>query len=82
MIKLFWNTQNQIKPESTDPNREDVFNYNWGIYHKASSNDWIFLLLNTIKYEVILDLDKIEKNDTLIIIDSSIEKKKRFIFKT
>ena len=76
MIKLFWNTQNLIKPKSSDPNREDVFNYNWGNYHKVSSNNWIFLLLNKIKYEIILDLDKIEKNDTLIIIDSSIEKKK------
>ena len=46
MIKLFWNTQNQIKPENSDSNREDVFNYNWGNYHKVSSNNWIFILLN------------------------------------
>mgnify|MGYP001158176768 FL=1 len=81
MIKLFWNTQNLIKPKSSDPNRKDVFNYNWGNYHKVSSNNWIFLLLNKIKYEIVLDLNKIEKNDTLIIIDSSIEKKKDLYLK-
>ena len=75
MIKLFWNTQNQIEPTSNDPNKEDVFDYNWGVYHKKNSDRWIFFLLSKIKYKVISSLDELEKNETLIIIDSSVEKK-------
>ena len=70
MIKLFWNTQNQIKPTSDDPNREDVFDYRWGEYHKDYSDKWIFFLLNNIKYKTVKKLDEIEQNDILIIIDS------------
>ena len=75
MIKLFWNTQNQIKPTSNDPNKTDVFDYNWGHYHKTSSDKWIFFILNQIKYRVISNINEVEKNDTLIIIDSTVEKK-------
>jgi len=76
MIKLFWNTHNQINPASDDPNREDVFNYKWGLYHKENSNHWIFFLLKKIDYKIISSLDEIKKDEVLIIVDSSIEKKK------
>jgi len=81
MIKLFWNTHNQIKPKTNDPNKEDVFDYNWGEYHKVSSNEWIFLILEKIKYETIFKIDEVKKNDILIIIDSSVEKKRDFYLK-
>ena len=45
MFKLFWNTHNQIKPTTNDPNKEDVFDYKWGIYHKKNSDKWIFHIL-------------------------------------
>ena len=81
MIKLFWNTQNQIKPKYNDPNREDYFDYHWGLYHKVSSNKWIFLTLDKIKYKIISDLNEVEKNVQLIIIDSSVEKKRNLYLK-
>ena len=81
MIKLFWNTHNQIKPGSSDPNREDVFDHNWGNYHKVSSDKWIFFLLNKIKYKTITNIDEVEQNDILIIIDSSVEKKRDLYLK-
>ena len=49
MIKLFWNTHNQIIPTSSNPNKEDVFNYKWGMYHKNNSDKWIYYLLQKIK---------------------------------
>ena len=81
MIKLFWNTHNQIKPGSSDPNREDVFDHNLGNYHKVSSDKWIFFLLNKIKYKTITNIDEVEQNDILIIIDSSVEKKRDLYLK-
>ena len=53
MIKLFWNTHNQIKPTTNDPNKEDVFDYKWGIYHKKNSDKWIYHILNKIKFKTI-----------------------------
>ena len=81
MIKLFWNTQNQITPTSNDPNKEDVFDHQWGVYHKVSSDEWIFFLLKKIRYKIILNLDDLAKDDVLIIIDSSVEKKKQLYLK-
>ena len=77
MIKLFWNTHNQIKPNSDnkkirDKQEED---YGWGIYHKKNSNKWIYEVLKKIKYENIENETNLEKQDTLIIIDSNVEKK-------
>jgi len=76
MIKLFWNTHNQISPTSNDPNKEDVFDYQWGNYHKNNSDEWIFYLLEEINYEIISNLNELKKNDILIIVDSTVEKKR------
>ena len=76
MIKLFWNTHNQIKPNSDnkkirDKQEED---YGWGIYHKKNSNKWIYEVLkitDRIK-EAILDevsifeIEKIAGDDGLV----------------
>jgi len=72
MIKLFWNTHNQIKSST---NKKDALNYAWGIYHKENSNLWIYEILKKVNYNIIENLDSLENNDILIIIDSSIEKK-------
>ena len=75
MIKLFWNTHNQITPTSNDPNKEDVFDHKWGIYHKHYSDKWIFYLLEKIQYQKIEREKDIDSGDVLIIVDSSVEKK-------
>jgi hypothetical protein len=77
MIKLFWNTQNQIKPNSSDKKirskQED--DLGWGIYHKENSDKWIYEILKKIEYNIIQSETDLEKNDTLIVIDSNIEEK-------
>ena len=81
MIKLFWNTHNQKKSNSSDKKikkKEDA-DYGWGIYHKKNSNIWIYEILKKIKYEIIESEINLEKNDTLIIVDSSVEKKIEFL---
>jgi len=78
MIKLFWNTQNQITPNNNQLDEEDKRNYYWGIYHKKSSDKWIYEVLKKVQFEIIEDKNKIENEDVLIIVDSSLEKKKEF----
>ena len=41
MIKLFWNTHNQIKPSENKEKSEDSLNYIWGMYHQKNSNKWV-----------------------------------------
>ena len=68
MIKLFWNTHNQIIPTSKDPNNEDVFNYKWGLYHKDYSDKWIYHLLQKIQFKIINRKEDIESEDSLMNI--------------
>ena len=75
MFKLFWNTHNQIKPTTNDPNKEDVFDYKWGIYHKKNSDKWIYHILDKVKFKVVENENDLENDDILIIVDSSVEKK-------
>jgi len=77
MIKLFWNTQNQKKTNSEDEKiiEQHDRNYSWGIYHKKNSNKWIYEILKKIDYKIIESESELEKNDTLIIVDSTIENK-------
>ena len=77
MVKLFWNTHNQHKSNSTDEKivKNEDLDMSWGIYHKKNSNIWIQEILQKTKHEVIENLNNLEKNDVLIIIDSSVEKK-------
>ena len=70
MIKLFWNTHNQNKP-----NEKEDKDYIWGIYHKNNSDKWIFEILDKVQFKLIQSEKDLETNDTLIIVDSSIEKK-------
>ena len=77
MIKLFWNTLNQKKPSSTikEIKNKEELDFSWGKYHKKNSDKWIFEILNKIQYTVIDTERALEKGDTLIIIDSSVEEK-------
>ena len=77
MIKLFWNTHNQKKPNTKDEKiiEELDRNYVWGIYHKKNSNLWVYEILKKIKYDIVENETNIEKDDTLIIVDSSLEEK-------
>ena len=92
MIKLFWNTQNQkisypnekkvkknnpIGVNEADENRD----LGWGIYHKNNSNIWIKEILNKIDYSIIENESELKKEDVLIIVDSSVEKKNEFYLK-
>ncbi len=83
MIKLFWNTQNQKKASSE--NKEIVEklerDYVWGIYHQENSNLWIYEILNKIKYNIVENETSIEKDDVLIIVDSSLEEKRELYAK-
>ena len=83
MIKLFWNTQNQRKPNSNDKKirEKQESDYWWGGYHKKNSNKWIYEILKKVKYSIIESEAYLEKNDTLIIVDSSIEEKSELYLK-
>jgi len=77
MIKLFWNTHNQKKPNSEDKEikEKQVADYGWGQYHKKNSDKWIYEILKKVKYSIIESSNNIETGDILIIIDSSVEEK-------
>ncbi len=83
MIKLFWNTNNQQKPNSDDKKirEKQESNYGWGEYHKKSSDKWIYEILKKVEYNVVTDLTDLEKEDTLIIVDSGIEEKNSLYIK-
>jgi len=84
MIKLFWNTHNQKNFGKEDKKIEKHIGLNsedkgrdlgWGIYHKKNSNIWINEILKKVKYNIIESELHLKKDDILIIIDSSVEKK-------
>jgi len=83
MIKLFWNTHNQKKPNSENKKirEKQELDYGWGQYHKKSSDKWIYEILKKIRYDVIDSEMKLETNDILIIVDSSVEEKIDFYTK-
>lgn len=83
MIKLFWNTHNQKKPNTSDKKIIEKYNrdHKWGLYHKKNSDIWISEILKRVKYNIIENETKLETNDTLIIIDSNIEVKIDFYSK-
>ena len=83
MIKLFWNTHNQKKSNSNDKKIKEKHDrdYVWGIYHKKNSNLWIYKILEKVKYNIIESETNIEKDDILIIVDSSLEEKEEFYIK-
>ena len=63
MIKLFWNTHNQKKPDTKDKKIVEKLDrdYVWGIYHKKNSNLWIYEILKKIKYNIIENETNIEE---------------------
>ncbi len=83
MIKLFWNTHNQIKPNSKDKKirEKHELDSGWGQYHKKSSNQWIYEILKKIEYTIIDKETDLEKDDILIIVDSSVEEKNQLYTK-
>ena len=80
MIKLFWNTHNQKEPRSDNKKIREKQNQDkgWGIYHKKSSDKWIYEILKKIEYSVINSESELDGDDTLIIVDSSVEEKNEF----
>ena len=81
MIKLFWNTHNQNKPNPNKSNKENARDQKWGLYHKDYSDKWIYEILNKIKFEVIQSERDLKNEDILIIVDSSIEEKEELYTK-
>ena len=75
MIKLLWNSHNQVIPPSSGNDNEIAKNIIWGNYHKKNSDKWIFEILNKVKFNIIEDIKSIENGDVLIIVDSNIERK-------
>ena len=81
MIKLFWNTHNQNKPNPNKSNKENARDKKWGLYHKDYSDKWIYEILNKIEFETIQSEKDLEHEDILIIVDSSIENKEELYTK-
>ena len=81
MIKLFWNTHNQNKPNPNKSNKENARDQIWGVYHKDCSDKWIYEILNKIEFEVIQSEKELESGDIIIIVDSSVEKKEELYTK-
>ena len=83
MFKLIWNTANlsDYKPYVNEPSNIKVIASKWGVYHEKNSKKWIFSLLSNVNFEVINQIENIKKEDKLIIVDSSVEKKKEFYSK-
>ena len=81
MIKLFWNTHNQNKPNPNKSNKENARDKQWGLYHKDYSDKWIYEILNKIEFEVIQSEKDLESEDILIIVDSSVENKEELYTK-
>jgi len=77
MIKLFWNTHNQRNNPEDKEDRDLI----WGEYHRDYSNKWIHEILNKIQFKSIKNEKELDNNDTLIIVDSSVEKKVAFYTK-
>jgi len=75
MIKLLWNTHNQNKYNPKEHDQKDLADYNWGIYHKKNSDQWIFNILSKVTFESINSERDLKKGDVLILVDSSVEKK-------
>lgn len=80
MIKLFWNTHNQKKSNTSDKKikEKEQRDYVWGLYHKKNSDLWIYEILRKIKHDTITSETNLEQDDILIIVDSSVEKKEEF----
>lgn len=76
MIKLFWNTHNQIKINGKE-DREFI----WGKYHRENSDKWIYEVLKKVRFKEIKSEEEVEKNDTLLIIDSNVINKVDFYSK-
>jgi len=68
MIKLFWNTHNQKKPNTKDEKiiEELDRNYVWGIYHKKNSNLWVYEILKKIKYDICYTSIMISRENLLL----------------
>lgn len=64
-MKLFWNTNNLAS----------TF---WGNYHQKNSKNWIYELLENVKFDEINDLRKIESKEKIIIVDSEVPNKQNF----
>ena len=73
MVRLFWNTHNQINDDTN--NKKNAADHLWGIYHKENSNLWIKEILKGVEYSITESEKNIENGDVLIIVDSSIKKK-------
>ena len=72
MIKLLWNTSRH---------QNDSFELTWGKYHEENSKDWIYFLLQDIDCKSISSEEEINKDDTIIIVDSGIHFKEQFYIK-
>ena len=81
MIKLLWNTQNHKIKKASEQTHKDKIDYKWGIYHKKNSDQWIYTILKKINFLLIRNEQELEKDDVLIIVDSSPENKEELYVK-
>ena len=63
MIKLFWNTHNQNKPNPNKSSEGNTRDQLWGVYHKDYSNKWIYEILNKVASKDLLKNHVLENSD-------------------
>ena len=82
MIKLFWNTHNQKKSDTKDKEIKEKHerDYVWGVYHKKSSNLWIYEILKKIKYNrnLILQTARSQSNQHMNEIKINLDYLRKF----
>jgi len=82
MIKLFWNTHNEVAPSLEESNEEKATtDFGWGAYHKNNSDKWIYEILKKMQFDIIQSEKSLESDDILIIVDSDIERKNELYIK-
>ena len=64
-MKLIWNSHNYNKSF-------------WGEYHRINSKKWIFDILSEVNFTEVDNLNEIDSSETILIVDSEIQKKESF----
>ena len=69
MIKLFWNTHNQIKINGKE-DREFI----WGKYHRENSDKWIYEVLKKVRFKEVKSEKEVEKKLGKLAIFEGVKK--------
>ncbi len=79
MIKLLWNTHKQNKYNPKEHDEKDLADYNWGIYHKKNSDQWIFNILSKVRFELISSERDLKRGIYLYLLILALRKRVNYI---